>query len=137
MTATEKTRTHKVGPYTMHVSRIEPTSENRMPLYAICTPDRWGLRYSDEEKGSLAYPVARDYAKAILQVLTAQVQWGEAYFGAPGSTPVLRLQWPLSDTSNIALFRLIRQRIFSEAQTAQSRPQWHDVRAVCASLKIL
>jgi hypothetical protein len=101
MTATGKTRTQKVGPYTMHMNRIQPTSENRMPLYAICTPDRWGLRYSDEENGSLTYPVARDYAQALLQALTTQVQWGEAYFGPPRNTPVLKLRWPLEQSDQI------------------------------------
>ncbi|SMG54811.1 hypothetical protein [Paraburkholderia susongensis] len=117
MTTAGKTRTHKVGPYTMNVNQIQPTSENRAPLYAICSPDRWGLRYSDEEKGTLAYPVARDYVKAILQALTTQVQWGEAYFALTGNTPILRLQWPLSDTSSIALFRLINP-IISQALTS-------------------
>ncbi|MFT4067897.1 hypothetical protein [Paraburkholderia sp.] len=117
MTATGNARTHKVGPHAMNVNRVQPTSENRMPLYAICTPDRWGLRYSDEENGTLAYPVARNYAKAILQVLTTQVQWGEAYFGAPGNTPKIRLQWPLNNTSNAELLRLIAP-IISHALTS-------------------
>ncbi|NML30659.1 hypothetical protein [Paraburkholderia antibiotica] len=108
MTATAKPGAHKVGPYTMHVNRIQPTSANRMPLYVMCTPDRWGLRYSDEEKGALAYPVARDYAKETLQTLTAQVQWGEAYFGPPGSTPTLKLQWPLAQTDQTDLSDLLR-----------------------------
>src|SRR6201992_2690970 len=100
MTATNKARTHKVGSHTMNVNQVQPTSENRMPLYAICSSDRWGLRYSDEEKGTLVYPVARDYAKAILQTLITQVQWGEAYFGPEGNMPTLKLQWPLSTMSN-------------------------------------
>jgi len=92
----------------MSVNRLEPTSENRMPLYAICTPDRWGLRYSDEENGTLAYPVARDYAKTILQVLITQVQWGDAYFGPAWNMPTLRLRWPLDDDAKKSLFLLIK-----------------------------
>jgi len=85
-------------------------------LYAICTPDRWGLRYSDEDNerdGQLTYPVARDYAKAILSVLMS-VQWGNAYFGKPGSTPSLRLSWPPnSENEQDRLFDLVRPVVSS------------------------
>ncbi|BBP99712.1 hypothetical protein BSFA1_48410 [Burkholderia sp. SFA1] len=80
------------------------------PLYAICSPNRWGLRYSDEDKGSdgnLVYPVARDHAKAILTALT-NVQWGDAYFGKPGSTPTLKLTWPMDSDAQKSLFVLIK-----------------------------
>jgi hypothetical protein len=120
MTATGKTRTHKVGPHIMHVNRIQPTSENRMPLYAICTPDRWGLRYSDEENGSLAYPVARDYAKAILQALTTQVQWGEAYFGPPESRPTVKLQWPIEQLDQIDRLSDLFRPYVAKALTSQT-----------------
>ncbi|MFM0137655.1 hypothetical protein, partial [Caballeronia grimmiae] len=90
---TDTLRTQKVGSLTMKVNRLGPTSAGRSPLYAICSPDRWGMRYSDEDKeshGNLVYPVARDYAKAVQKALLS-VQWGDAYFGNPGSTPTLKL----------------------------------------------
>ncbi|AYZ63700.1 hypothetical protein EGY31_11080 [Burkholderia multivorans] len=98
MSKTGKQRTHKVGTQTLRVNRVQPTTLGRMPLYAICTPDRWGLRYSDEDPDrhdQLMYPVARDYVRAIQNVLVTQVQWGDAYFGPAGATPVLKLHWPL------------------------------------------
>ncbi|RQP26935.1 hypothetical protein, partial [Burkholderia ubonensis] len=66
MSKTGKQRTHKVGTQTLRVNRVQPTTLGRMPLYAICTPDRWGLRYSDEDPDrhdQLMYPVARDYVR--------------------------------------------------------------------------
>ncbi|MFM0050451.1 hypothetical protein [Caballeronia grimmiae] len=106
---TDTLRTQKVGSLTMKVNRLGPTSAGRSPLYAICSPDRWGMRYSDEDKeshGNLVYPVARDYAKAVQKVLL-NVQWGDAYFGNPGSTPTLKLTWPMNRDAQKSLFALV------------------------------
>ena len=91
-------QTQKVGPYTLAKVKPGVTSAGIEPTYATCTPDRWGMRYSDrdpERKGQLMYPLARDYAKAMQSLLLNQVQWGDAYFGPAGTTPVLKLTWPL------------------------------------------
>jgi len=100
----------------------QPTSENKAALYPICSPDRWGLRFSDADsdpkrKGALAYPVARDYAKLMEPLLTG-VQWGNAYYGPVGSTPKLKFQWPLNAAKQ-DLVDLIRPVIVA-ALTARS-----------------
>ncbi|MFA8392518.1 hypothetical protein ACEPUD_20655 [Burkholderia ubonensis] len=111
MSKTGKQRTHKVGTQTLRVNRVQPTTLGRMPLYAICTPDRWGLRYSDEDPDrhdQLMYPVARDYVRAIQNVLVTQVQWGDAYFGPMDATPALKLRWPIEIDDQKRLSSLIR-----------------------------
>ncbi|KVU58442.1 hypothetical protein WK68_03055 [Burkholderia ubonensis] len=111
MSKTGKQRTHKVGTQTLRVNRVQPTTLGRMPLYAICTPDRWGLRYSDEDPDrhdQLMYPVARDYVRAIQNVLVTQVQWGDAYFGPKDATPTLKLRWPIEIDDQKRLSVLIR-----------------------------
>ncbi|WP_157649958.1 hypothetical protein [Burkholderia ubonensis] len=93
------------------MNKVQPTSAGLMPQYSLCTPDRWGLRHSDadpERRGQLMYPVARDYARAIQNVLVKQVQWGNAYFGPSGMAPALTLRWPLNRDSIRKLFLLIR-----------------------------
>ncbi|WP_232442331.1 hypothetical protein [Burkholderia ubonensis] len=95
----------------MLVNKVQPTSAGLMPQYPLCTPDRWGLRHSDadpERRGQLMYPVARDYDRAIQNVLVKQVQWGNAYFGPSGMAPALTLRWPLNRDSIRELFLLIR-----------------------------
>ncbi|WP_157662781.1 hypothetical protein [Burkholderia ubonensis] len=95
----------------MLVNKVQPTSAGLMPQYPLCTPDRWGLRHSDadpERRGQLMYPVARDYARAIQNVLVKQVQWGKAYFGPSGTVPALTLRWPLNETAIQRFFLLIR-----------------------------
>ncbi|AYZ61999.1 hypothetical protein EGY31_01180 [Burkholderia multivorans] len=95
----------------MLVNKVQPTSAGLMPQYPLCTPDRWGLRHSDadpERRGQLTYPVARDYAKAIQNVLVKQVQWGNAYFGPSGTVPALTLRWPFNETAIQRFFLLIR-----------------------------
>ncbi|MFX1765843.1 hypothetical protein PWP93_25285 [Paraburkholderia sp. A1RI-2L] len=67
----------KVGPYTLEKVKPGVTSAGIEPTYATCTPDRWGMRYSDrdpERKGQLVYPLARDYAKAMHSLLLNQIQ---------------------------------------------------------------
>ncbi|MBN3776284.1 hypothetical protein G3O06_01740 [Burkholderia sp. Ac-20345] len=101
----------------------QPTSENKAALYPICSPDRWGLRFSDADsdpkrKGALAYPVARDYAKLMEPLLTG-VQWGNAYYGPVGSTPKLKLQWPLDTNAKKGLVDLIMP-VMAAALTARS-----------------
>ncbi|KVR79474.1 hypothetical protein [Burkholderia vietnamiensis] len=98
MSDTNNQRTHKVGPLKLKVNRVQPTTLDKTPMYAVCTPDRWGMRYSDEDperRDHLMYPIARDYAKAIQDVLLSQVQWGNQYFGPAGGKPTLKLEWPL------------------------------------------
>jgi len=92
-----------------------------MPYYAMCTPDRWGLRYSDEDKehrDQLMYPVARDYAKAMLNVLTVRVQWGNMYFGPSGNVPTLRLQWPLDKNDQMDRLNDLIRPIITTALTS-------------------
>ncbi|HDR9039176.1 TPA: hypothetical protein QDB07_006769 [Burkholderia vietnamiensis] len=101
----------------------QATSENKAAQYPICSPDRWGLRFSDADtdpkrKGALAYPVARDYAKLMEPLLTG-VQWGNAYYGSVGSTPKLKLQWPLDAQSKQSLVDLIKP-VMMAALTARS-----------------
>lgn len=109
-------RKHKVGPHEMAVNDVRPTSAGLMPQYALCTPDQWGLRHSDDDpqrRGQLMYPVARDYARAIQHVLVNQVQWGSAYFGPQGTMPALKLQWPLDDSAISRLIGLVKPVIVS------------------------
>ena len=104
-------QTQKVGPYTLAKVKPGVTSAGIEPTYATCTPDRWGMRYSDrdpERKGQLMYPLARDYAKAMQSLLLNQVQWGDAYFGPAGTTPVLKLTWPPSDAQFDDLIQLLK-----------------------------
>ncbi|WP_434665124.1 hypothetical protein P5W99_26450 [Paraburkholderia sp. A3BS-1L] len=88
----------KVGPYTLEKVKPGVTSAGIEPTYATCTPERWGMRYSDrdpERKGQLMYPLARDYAKAMHSLLLNQIQWGGAYFGPTDIAPALKLTWPI------------------------------------------
>jgi hypothetical protein len=99
---------HKVGPYMMHKLKPGTSSAGIEPTYLPCTPDRWGMRYSDgdpERPGQLMYPVARDYARSMFVILIDKIQWGNAYFGKAGSSPVISLTWPLG---NDQLSRLVQ-----------------------------
>ncbi|MFX1767014.1 hypothetical protein PWP93_31410 [Paraburkholderia sp. A1RI-2L] len=49
------------------------------------------------------YPLAREYARAMQDLLLDRIQWGDAYFGDEGLTPVLRLTWPI-DKGQFKLF---------------------------------
>ncbi|WP_296228842.1 hypothetical protein [Ralstonia sp. UBA689] len=104
-------RKHKVGLHEMPIhDKAQPTSAGSVPQYAICLPDPWGMRYSEADpkrKGDLMYPVARDYAKALHDVLINQVQWGAAYFGPPSSEPKLKLQWPIDKDASRQLTDLV------------------------------
>lgn len=116
----DKEETHKFGPYILRKAKPGPASSGIEPTYAICTPDRWGMRYSDRDPmrpGQLMYPLARDYAKAMQDVLLNQVQWGNAYFGPKGASPALRLTWPVSRMDLKGLFDLL-QPVMSASLTS-------------------
>ena len=100
---------HNIGRQTTRKIKVRATSEGKMAQYALCTPDNWGLRFSDadpQRKGQLAYPVARNYAK-VMRSLLSQVRWGDVCFGPDGSTPTLTLEWPFDDDAKKALISLI------------------------------
>ncbi|MFD1560034.1 hypothetical protein ACFSHT_31055 [Paraburkholderia silviterrae] len=119
---TEDNDFHKVGPYILKKVRPGPTTAGIEPTYALCTPDRWGMRYSDadpERRAQLMYPVARDYAKAMQAVLLNQIQWGDAWFGPAGAAPALKLKWPIGETQTIQLFKLLTP-VMTDALTSHT-----------------
>jgi len=88
-------RTHKVGNHIVEINQPGLTSAGRIPTYALCSAERWGMRFSDldpERKGKLMFPVARDYAFAV-ESLFEKIQWGNTFFGKGGPEKVLR--WPI------------------------------------------
>ncbi|WP_322048574.1 hypothetical protein [Paraburkholderia sp. J67] len=102
---------HKIGPYLLRKVKPGLTTAGIEPTYALCSPDRWGMRYSDldpERRAHLMYPIARDYAKAMQKVMLEQIQWGDTYFGPAGSTPALKLQWPFDDSQVRQFFALVQ-----------------------------
>ncbi len=106
----QPTRRQRIGTREATANAIAPTSQGYTPQYARCSPNNWGMRYStadESRRGQLAFPVVRAYAKAMRACLLEQVQWGSNYFGPEGGSPVLRLQWPLSDVSKKQLIKLI------------------------------
>ncbi|PVX71062.1 hypothetical protein C7402_13126 [Paraburkholderia unamae] len=69
------------------------------------------MRWSDEhpdQNGQLIYPVARDYVKAMRAVMLEQIQWGDTFYGPAGSTPVLKLTWPIDADQTSQFFELVR-----------------------------
>ncbi|WP_322048849.1 hypothetical protein [Paraburkholderia sp. J67] len=101
----------KVGPYLLKKLKPGPTTAEFEPTYAPCTPDRWGMRFSDidpQRRGRLMYPVARDYAKAIHDLLINKIKWGNAYFGSGIAEPVLMLTWPIDREQFNKFFDLIK-----------------------------
>ncbi|WP_321961458.1 hypothetical protein [Paraburkholderia sp. J7] len=100
-----------VGPYLLKKVKPGRTTAGINPTYALCTPDRWGMRWSDEhpdQQGQLIYPVARDYAKAMQKVMLEQIQWGDMYYGPAGTTPALKLQWPFNEAQIKGFFALVQ-----------------------------
>lgn len=90
----------QIGSRQASVNEDQPTSAGKAAMYAHCSPNNWGMRYSterDKMNGQLEYPVAHDYAKAIYALLLEDVQWGNNYFGPAGTTPKLKLTWPLNE----------------------------------------
>lgn len=115
-------RVQKVGAHTLESTTATLTTAGLAPSYSICTPERWGLRYSDIDEtrpGQLAYPLARDYAKTIHSILLDQIKWGSVYFGSAGQTPTLRLTWPISKDQESQFFRLLRPTM-AAALTSQT-----------------
>jgi hypothetical protein len=101
----------KVGPYLLRKVKPGPTTAGIDPTYALCTPDRWGMRYSDRDPkrpGQLAYPLAREYARTMVSILHDCVQWGNAYYGPKGATPTLILGWPIDQSQADRLFDLLK-----------------------------
>ncbi|WP_322052320.1 hypothetical protein [Paraburkholderia bannensis] len=90
-----------VGPYILKKVKSGLTSAGIEPTYAICTPDRWGLRYSDVDKdrpNNLAYPLAHEYAYAVHGGLIEKIRWGNNYFGSENQNPEFTLTWPIDDS---------------------------------------
>ncbi|MDR5748023.1 type VI secretion system tip protein TssI/VgrG [Caballeronia sp. LZ029] len=59
---------------------------------ALCQPYNWGMRYSTKDKKDskrLDFPVIRQFALDIREVLLEQIQWGDNYFGR--GTPTLTI----------------------------------------------
>lgn len=115
-------RVQKIGPHTLESATPTLTTAGLAPGYPVCTPERWGLRYSDIDAtrpGQLVYPLARDYAKAIHSILLDQIQWGITYFGPAGQVPTLRLTWPISKDQESQFFGLLLP-IMAAALTSQA-----------------
>ncbi|MDB5834147.1 MAG: type secretion protein ImpA, partial [Caballeronia sp.] len=101
----------QIGARSAQANDVQRTSAGKDAMYAQCSPNNWGMRYSTErDKASvqLEYPVARAYMKAMRVCLMEQVQWGQMYLGPEGRKAVLRLTWPLSDDDKRDLASLIR-----------------------------
>ena len=100
----------QIGMRSAQFNDVQPTSAGRDAMYAQCSPNNWGMRYStvrDKASGQLEYPVAREYMRAMRVCLLEQVQWGQTYLGPEGSKAVLRLSWPLSKDDKQAVADLV------------------------------
>jgi type VI secretion system secreted protein VgrG len=101
----------QIGTRSAQSNDVQPTSAGKDAMYAQCSPNNWGMRYSterDKASGQLEYPVAREYMRAMRVCLTEQVQWGQTYLGPEGGKAALRLTWPLSADDRPKLSDLIR-----------------------------
>ncbi|NIF76932.1 hypothetical protein F3J20_05880 [Paraburkholderia sp. Cy-641] len=95
----------------MEINQPGLTSAGRIPTYALCSAERWGMRFSDldpERKGKLMFPVARDYAFAV-ESLFEKIQWGNTFFGKGGPEKVLR--WPIDRSGQDFLIEAIKPLI--------------------------
>ncbi|BAN26859.1 type VI secretion system Vgr family protein [Caballeronia insecticola] len=74
------------------LQRNEVTQPELDKHVALCQPYNWGMRYSTKDKKNpkrLDFPVMRQYALDIGEVLIEQIQWGDNYFGK--GTPTLTI----------------------------------------------
>ncbi|MBN3854978.1 hypothetical protein G3N59_16470 [Paraburkholderia sp. Ac-20340] len=110
----------KVGHLTLKKVTPGPTSAGIAPTYAVCTPDRWGLRYSDldpDRKGQLAYPVAKSFGWKMKSMLMNEIQWGNTFLGSSKDEPKLKLDWPIDHTQFSDFVELLMP-VLSEALTS-------------------
>jgi|GEM_PF-251553 len=101
----------QIGARSAQFNEVQPTSAGKDAMYAQCSPNNWGMRYSterDKSTGQLEYPVAREYMRAMRACLMEQVQWGHTYLGPEGGKAALRLPWPLNDDDKRDFANLIR-----------------------------
>ncbi|MBN3818249.1 type VI secretion system tip protein VgrG [Paraburkholderia sp. Se-20369] len=88
----EKRAVRRVGNRDLQVNDDAPARSGHDIYYAVCQPYKWGMRYSvrnDKDPARLEFPVARQFALDLADVLLERVQWGSNYFGK--SEPILTL----------------------------------------------
>ena len=103
---TEKRASQPMGGKQAQQNDDAPSPLGHSPLYALCKPYNWGLRYTTQDAKTprqLNFPVIVEYTKAMTELLLEDIQWGDNYFGSRKPRLVLQglpLEDQVSDLAN-------------------------------------
>ncbi|WP_310630549.1 hypothetical protein [Paraburkholderia sp.] len=127
-------RTTRLGGKTAQLNDDSPAPSRHDIYYAVCQPYNWGMRYSvadAKDKNRLNFPVARQFALDLYDVLIEKVQWGGNYFGK-GKAALTLSDIHVQDRVLDNLAKLIKPIIENALTTSTSGPFALPVNAVPA-----